>query len=436
MTSRRPALSAPRALALLTLLAPITLAAAPARAQSLADRVAAASDGDVRMTYAARPGACGDGKDVVALGRNLYIYDSMESYGRWSGVSCVPGPVRVTLTVQSRAVTGARIRIGPAATPSAGGTELGVVPAAAAAEYFLGLARRADAPRVAKEAVLAAALADSASVAPGLLQVARDDSRPRAARRRAVHWAGALGGASIVPDLDAIARDPRSDREIREPALAALSSLEGDAGVPALLRYARGGDTDPWLQKKAVFWLGQTDAPDARRALRAIIDSTGASDELRGAAIFALGHGDDVTADDVRFLEAAYSRVESAKLKDQILMAVTQQDRGGAGVRWALDRARDPREPLSARKKAAFWAGQGDAPVKDLVDLYDGVTEPELREHLLFVLSQRDDRAATDRLLEVARSDADPRMRRKAMFWLGQKDDPRVAALIRDIVTH
>jgi HEAT repeat protein len=421
----------------LSLLAPALLAALPAalRAQSIADRVAGTRDGEVRLSYAARPGACGDGRDVVALGRNLYVYDSMESYGRWSGVSCVPGPVRVTLTVHGGVVTGARVRVGaPPVGAVAGGTELGTVPAPAAAEYFLGLAKRADGA-AAKEAVLAAALADSADVAPGLLTVARDDSRPRAARRRAVHWAGALGGAAVVPELDAIARDASAGREIREPALAALSGVEANAGVPALLRHARA-DADPWLQKKAVFWLGRTDAPEARHALRAIVDSTGAPDELRAAAVFSLGHGDDVSADDVKFLQAAYGRVESARIKDQILMAVTQQDRGGAGARWALDRARDPREPLAARKKAAFWAGQGDAPVKDLASLYDGVTEPELREHLLFVLSQRDERAATDQLLAVAKGDPDPRMRRKALFWLGQKDDPRVATMIRDIVTH
>jgi HEAT repeat protein len=202
------------------------------------------------------------------------------------------------------------------------------------------------------------------------------------------------------------------------------------------VRFVRAPGTDPWLRKKAVFWLGQTGTDEARRTLRALVDSTGAPEELRSAAIFALGHGDDVTADDVAYLERTYDRVDSPKLKDQILMAVTQQERGGEGARWALARARDEREPLESRKKALFWAGQGEAPVADIVALYRDVKEPALREHVLFVLSQRDDTAATDQLIAVAKSDADPGMRRRAMFWLGQKHDPRVAALIRDIVTH
>ena len=53
--------------------------AAPAAGAQIATRVAAAPDGEVRMTYAARPKACGDGNDVVAVGKALNVYSSMES---------------------------------------------------------------------------------------------------------------------------------------------------------------------------------------------------------------------------------------------------------------------------------------------------------------------------------------------------------------------
>ena len=50
------------------------------------------------------------------------------------------------------------------------------------------------------------------------------------------------------------------------------------------------------------------------------------------------------------------------------------------------------------------------------------------------MLSQRDDPAATDQLVAVARKDPDASLRKKALFWLGQKNDPREAELIRDMV--
>ena len=81
-----------------------------------------------------------------------------------------------------------------------------------------------------------------------------------------------------------------------------------------------------------------------------------------------------------------------------------------------------------------FWAGQGHASVADIKSLYATVSEQRLREHVIFVLSQRDEEAATNALIEIARSDADREMRRKALFWLAQKDDPRVTKLITDLV--
>jgi HEAT repeat protein len=50
----------------------------------------------------------------------------------------------------------------------------------------------------------------------------------------------------------------------------------------------------------------------------------------------------------------------------------------------------------------------------------------------VFVLSQRQDEAALNELMRIAREDSDRRMRARALFWLGQKDDPRVAKLIGD----
>ena len=89
---------------------------------------------------------------------------------------------------------------------------------------------------------------------------------------------------------------------------------------------------------------------------------------------------------------------------------------------------------MEVRRKAVFWAGQGHASVADIAALYKSAEEPRLREHAIFVLSQRGDDEATTALLDIARRDADTRMRGKALFWLAQKNDPRVTKLIADLV--
>jgi HEAT repeat protein len=59
-----------------------------------------------------------------------------------------------------------------------------------------------------------------------------------------------------------------------------------------------------------------------------------------------------------------------------------------------------------------------------------------MREQVIFVLSQRGDKAAADKLFEIAKSDPDKELRKKALFWLGQMDDPRVAEVLQDILEH
>jgi len=72
--------------------------------------------------------------------------------------------------------------------------------------------------------------------------------------------------------------------------------------------------------------------------------------------------------------------------------------------------------------------------VADLTSLYNTMDEREMREQLIFVYSQREEPAAVDKLLEIARRDSDAELRKKALFWLGQSDDPRAAKALQDII--
>jgi HEAT repeat protein len=412
---------------------------------SIARRVADAPDGEVRMTYASRSDACGDGRDLVGIGSTWRISDRMESHGRWSGTTtCVPGPARVALTVRGREVVGVRAHVGGAWSASQGRVlDLGRVPAAEAAAYMMTLVTRVGG-RSSSNPMLAAALADSVRLAPDMLRLARNGALARDTRRRALHWAGSLGDETTVAPLVAIAQGEggggRDDRDdvgpgdgLHAAATGALSMIPNGAGVPALMELVRRGPAE--ARKAAVFWLGQRDEPQARALVRSIAADDRESEQLRGAAIFALGSSDATTASDGAFLRALFPKLQSDRLKDRVLMAVSQGETAD-GARWLLAQARDERQPVEVRRKAVFWAGQGNARVSDLVALYREAREARFREHVIFVLSQRDDDEAVDALLAIARADADRAMRAKALFWLAQKDDPRVTKLITDLVTR
>ena len=396
------------------------------------------------MTYATRPEACGDGRKVVGMGSSLMIESMGESYGRWSGVTCVHGPARVAVTVRDRQVVGIRTNVGgtwPASADAA--LDLGQVPAAEAAAYFISLASRLGSERRTNP-LLAAAIADSANVVPDMLRLAQTSSMSRETRRRALHWTGALGDASVVAPLVAFARaDGESVRDdsddvgpgdrLQGAAVGALSMIKDGAGLPALMDLARRGS--PAVRKAAVFWLGQREEPQPRALVRTIAGDERETETLRGAAIFALGQGNASTADERAFLRGLFGKLSSQRLQDRVLMSLAQGE-DMDDMRWMLAQARDDRLPTEVRRKAVFWAGQGNVPISDIVALYRQAREPKLREHVIFVMSQRDEERAVQALIEIARTDDDHTMRKKALFWLAQKDDPRVTKLIADIIAR
>jgi HEAT repeat protein len=411
---------------------------------TIARRVAAAPDGEVRMTYATRPDVCGDGRDGVSIRRSMFFSDRVESYGTFSGMRCVDGPARVTLTVRDRKVAEVRTRVGGSwPTGTSGVTDLGRVSAPEAAAYFISLVPQLDGTSRRHNPMLAAAVADSANVAPEMLRLARTTTLSRETRRRAVHWAGALGDASMVAPLTELARANGSDRGssaddpgpgdgLEGAAVGALSMIPDGAGIPALMTLARGGSVS--VRKAAVFWLGQRDDERGRALVRTVAGDERETEAVRSAAIFALGQGESTTADE-KFLESLFDRLSSEKLKERVLFSVSQRE-SSDGTRWLLDKARDEGQPMEVRRKAIFWAGQGHASVGDISSLYASARDQRLKEHVIFVLSQRREDAATTKLISIAKEDPDREMRKKALFWLAQKDDPRVTKLITDMVVR
>jgi hypothetical protein len=96
--------------------------------------------------------------------------------------------------------------------------------------------------------------------------------------------------------------------------------------------------------------------------------------------------------------------------------------------------ASDASQPIEVRKHALFTAGQAGVAASELIALYARSNDAEMKEHLIWVLSQNDDRAATDKLFDIARRDPNVQMRKKALFWLGQKNDPRVQQLLLELI--
>jgi hypothetical protein len=427
--------------------AALAVVTAPTLAQNtLEQRVSRSPDGVVHVQFDPRPGTCGDGKDVIGYRKALFA-ESFQSIGDWNAPNCRPGPMRVALSVSNGKVTRVKSYVGGSwARTSERVTDLGTVPSSEAATYFFalipqieGTGGRGDKSRI----LLPAVLADDPNALPRVISLARDEARLEETRQQAIQWIGLIGDARVVPVLVAFARGggaaPAAEdiddeggpgkKGLATAAMAALITLENGAGVPALIDLARNGTSG--TRGAAVFWLGQTGDPRAFATLHGVIENGREDERIRAHAIFSLSQGDRPA--EFAYLRSVYPRFTSDRLKESVFQAMGQDQSTGSS--WLIDRARDNGEPLKLRKTALFWAGQSkNTPTKDLVAVYRAAAEPSLREHAIFVLSQRDDEAALNELMRIAREDSDRQMRARALFWLGQKDDPRVTKLIGDRV--
>ena len=409
----------------------------------LSSRVNSAPDGTVRVTFASRPGTCGNGRDMIGYRKALFA-ENFQSIGDWNAPNCVPGPVRVAITKTNGRITRIRTSVGdtfPKTTDRV--TDLGMVSPIEAASYFFGLVPQIERIQNDKSRfLLAAVLANAGDVIPQLTTLARDEGRSTDTRRQAIHWLGILGDERVIPTLVGYARgggagpvgeDIDEDegkpgkKELGTTAMAALAEMDNNIGVPAIIDLSRTGSTS--IRSAAVFWLGQTGDPRAFATLHSVIENSREDDRIRAHAVFSLGQGAEKDPAQIRYLQSIYPRATN-RMKEQIFLTMGQKS---GGSDWLLEKARDRNDPIDVREKALFWAGQNEAtPTRDLADFYRSADERQLKEHAIFVLSQRNDDAAFNELMRIAQSDTDRSMRAKALFWLGQKDDPRVAKLIAD----
>ena len=260
----------------------------------------------------------------------------------------------------------------------------------------------------------------------------RRDACAYVLRRKAVWLISQKGGDEAADILVQTAKsDP--DRETREQAIFWLGQVHSERAI-TLLEDVLKNSTDKEIKDKAIFALSQQNSPRAAKTLRDFAENEREDMELREQAIFWLGQKH--SEENATYLKGLYSRVKTDALKDKIIFSLSQQ-RGFGNAEWIMNIALDPKESIEMRKQALFWAGQnGGASTESFATLYDKMTDPEIKEQLIFVFSQRGrDAKAIDKLMDIAKNDKDRELRSKAVFWLGQSRDPRAVKYLEDLIS-
>lgn len=401
-------------------------------AQTLADRIASASQPRVQFSYAARSGVCGNGRSFINVMGNTWV-------GSWSDSDrrepCAEGPVRVVVDRAGRDVVSLASYVGPDADKVDGITDLGRVRTRDAADYLLGLAERAEG-RVSRDAILPAILADSVDVNPRLLAIARNQNSARETRRSAITWLARPLDAreravnDVAAALVAIAGDEDDNQSVRQQALRSLARLEHGAGTNALMSLARDANRG-WLAKEALASLTASGDPRARQHLREVVRAASLPDQVLASAIQGLG-GEFATGEDIKIIRDAHAKLPGERSREAAMSAIAKFG-GAENVRWMLAIAMNADMPIQTRRRAVSNAYRGGASVVELSKVYDETTDIQLKESVMNALVESGEKSATDKLMNIARMDESPQMRRKAINVLGRSSDERVKQFLTEI---
>ena len=294
----------------------------------------------------------------------------------------------------------------------------------------------------------------------------RDDERAEA-----LNALMQMNAENAMPIIKAVlAKRDACSAELREKAVFLVSQKRTSETEDVLLGVVRD-DPNPEVKKKAVFWLGQVNTDRAAQALVQMLESSTTSSELRGEAVFALMQqrsergqaavrriaedskspselrekavfwlGQQRSPENAQYLRGLFDRLADApegsngeSIRQKILFSLSQM-RGEGNDQWLMQVAANPKHSIETRKQAIFSAGQAGVSTAELSALYGRVTDREIKEQLIWVLSQKRDEAAFTRLMQIAKSDPGPELRKKAIFWLGQTNDPRVKDFLLEII--
>ena len=230
--------------------------------------------------------------------------------------------------------------------------------------------------------------------------------------------------------LEVLHNDPA--RSVREKAVFWLGQVSSDKAAAALEQIVTSSP-DMGLREKAIHALHEQDSPRSDSLLRRLAESPQTPQSVREKAIFWIGQRE--SRDNADFLRSLFTRTRGEEAKKKILFSLSQMN-GFGNDRWLLSIALDEANSSEIRGHALWTAGQAGIAGSELVTVYDRLSDSDVKEKLIWVMSESRDRAATDKLVEIARKDPNREMRKKALFWLGQKNDPRVKQLLIDILNQ
>jgi len=413
-------------------------AAASVAAQSLASRIGSSSATRLQFEFAGRPDVCGDGQAFLSTGGGSSYYGQVNVINGVTSQPCAAGPVRVVVDRADGIVTNVQTVAGPLHTAE-GATDLGTVSGREASDYLLSLAANTDG-RASRQAILPAAIADGVDISPTLVAIARDQNRPLDTRRTALSWLARDDGndskaqtAQATDLLLHISRDENETQSLRRTALNMLGRVGHGAGIPSLIQLAADNSTS-WIGEESVRALSQSGDPRARDFLRKEVQRNDIPDAVLAATVRGLG-GSEATGKDIDLLRTSFGTIPGDRARTAVLEVIGQRGTT-ADTQWLLGVARNAQMSAETRRRALDLASRSAGGRIQAIGLYDSMDDPILKEALIRIYGQSNDRASVDKLISIAKSDSNYTLRRRAIASLSRTQDARARAALQEITTR
>jgi hypothetical protein len=234
----------------------------------------------------------------------------------------------------------------------------------------------------------------------------------------------ALAGASIPASAQSVAERVTAVRDgTVELVFRSRPTVCGDGSGGTWTR--RGGDAGAWYGDRTC----------VRGPVRVRLGRSGGETASVRTCVACRPQSDaqvvETTPDDAARYLLSTARAFGGRNADEAVTGAALADAQGEEPDFTR-LVRDEAATMSARKQALFWLGQITESTRSIVELDGALRSPALREQYTFVLSQRRDEPAVDKLIDIARHDSDVNTRKKAMFWLGQMHDPKALQFFKD----
>ncbi len=230
------------------------------------------------------------------------------------------------------------------------------------------------------------------------------------------------------------------DPEARRAAVSGLRRFDTPTAFAALVNVlARSNDAE--MQEAAILGLRSSDNAGARNALAAYAADASKPESLREDAIVALGRRDDVEAG---ALIGIYSALETRKLKTAVIDRLRRRAENGSreAETWLFGLAFDANESDRIRSRALdAWARGPSLEIAGLVEAYNLLGEPDLRERIFYALYRKAGRSKGEaksevlrKMVELARLEPDPEVRERAVAWLGRTGSPEAVEFLLELL--